>query len=150
MWKETITYTDYFGEERTEDFRFNLSKAECAERQMKYAGGGYGEFLRKIVEGGTDESYGVHVAKLAGVPNIVTKRANQILKSLERKNLINQKVQENKKESNGQFDMFNYKLAEIAQEIDKINLNELTPIEALNTLVKIKEKLRIKNNSLKL
>lgn len=50
MWKETITYTDYFGEERTEDFRFNLSKAECAERQMKFAGGGYGEFLRKIVE----------------------------------------------------------------------------------------------------
>ena len=102
-------------------------------------------FLRKIVEGGTDESYGVHVAKLAGVPNIVTKRANQILKNLERKNLINQKVQENKKDSNGQFDMFNYKIAEIAQEIDKINLNELTPIEALNTLVKIKEKLRIKS-----
>lgn len=50
MWKETITYTDYFGEERTEDFRFNLSKAECAERQMKFAGGGYGEFLRKIVD----------------------------------------------------------------------------------------------------
>lgn len=50
MWKETITYTDYFGEERTEDFRFNLSKAECAERQMKYAGGGYAEFLRKIVD----------------------------------------------------------------------------------------------------
>lgn len=50
MWKETITYTDYFGEERTEDFRFNLSKAECAERQMKYAGGGYGEFLKKIVD----------------------------------------------------------------------------------------------------
>lgn len=50
MWKETITYTDYFGEERTEDFRFNLSKAECAERQMKFAGGGYGEFLRRIVE----------------------------------------------------------------------------------------------------
>lgn len=50
MWKETITYTDYFGEERTEDFRFNLSRAECAERQMKYAGGGYAEFLRKIVD----------------------------------------------------------------------------------------------------
>lgn len=50
MWKETITYTDYYGEERTEDFRFNLSKAECAERQMKYAGGGYAEFLRKIVD----------------------------------------------------------------------------------------------------
>ena len=50
MWKETITYTDYFGEERTEDFRFHLSQAECAERQMKYAGGGYAEFLRKIID----------------------------------------------------------------------------------------------------
>ena len=50
MWKETITYTDYFGEQRTEDFRFHLSQAECAERQMKYAGGGYAEFLRKIID----------------------------------------------------------------------------------------------------
>ena len=100
-------------------------------------------FLRKIVEGGTDESYGVHVAKLAGVPQVVTKRANEILKGLERKNLLNQKVieKENKKVVNGQFDMFNFKLAEIAHEIDKINVNELTPIEALNTLMKIKEKM---------
>ena len=50
MWKETITYTDYFGEQRTEDFRFHLSQAECAERQMKYAGGGYAEFLRRIID----------------------------------------------------------------------------------------------------
>ena len=42
----------------------------------------------------------------------------------------------------GQLDMFNYKLAEIAHELDKVNLNELTPIDALNTLVRIKEKLK--------
>ena len=47
-----------------------------------------------------------------------------------------------KSKQNGQFDMFNYKLAEIAHEVDKINLNELTPIDALNTLVKIKEKMK--------
>ena len=40
--------------------------------------------------------------------------------------------------------MYNYKLAEIAHEIDKINLNELTPIDALNTLVKMKEKMKQK------
>ena len=45
-------------------------------------------FLRKIVEGGTDESYGIHVAKLAGVPAPVVKKANEILKSLERKSSI--------------------------------------------------------------
>ena len=101
-------------------------------------------FLRKIVEGGTDESYGIHVARLAGVPKVVTKRADEILKTLERKSMLNGKKteKENKKVVEGQFDMFNFKLAEIAHEIDKINLNELTPIDALNTLVKIKEKMK--------
>lgn len=101
-------------------------------------------FLRKIVRGGTDESYGIHVAKLAGVPKDVTTRANQILRSIERKNVLNNKKieKEDKKQVEGQFDMFNYKLAEIAEELDKINLNELTPIDALNTLVKIKEKMK--------
>ena len=101
-------------------------------------------FLRKIVRGGTDESYGIHVARLAGVPKDVTTRANQILRSIERKSVLNGKnlEKENKKQVEGQFDMFNYKLAEIAQELDKVNLNELTPIDALNTLVKIKDKMK--------
>ena len=100
-------------------------------------------FLRKIIPGGTDESYGVHVAKLAGVPQIVTKRANEILKSLERKSALGEKQQEkeNKQVASGQLDLYNYKLAEIAHEIDKINVNELTPIDALNAIVKIKEKM---------
>ena len=100
-------------------------------------------FLRKIVPGGTDESYGVHVAKLAGVPQVVTKRANEILRSLERKSVLGEKVQEkeNKQVASGQLDLYNYKLAEIAHEIDKINIDELTPIQALNEIVKIKEKI---------
>ena len=100
-------------------------------------------FLRKIVSGGTDESYGVHVAKLAGVPQTVTKRSNEILRTLERKSILGSKEQEkeNKKVAEGQLDMYNYKLAEIAHEIDKIDLNSLTPIDALNTLVKIKDKM---------
>ncbi len=101
-------------------------------------------FLRKIVRGGTDESYGIHVARLAGVPKVVTQKANEILRSLERKNIMTGKKQEkqDKKQVEGQFDLYNYKLAEIAHEIDKINLNELTPIDALNTLVRIKEKMK--------
>ena len=100
-------------------------------------------FLRKIVDGGTDESYGGHVARLAGVPQIVTKKANEILQSLERRNALNNKVIQNtpKKEAAGQVDMFNYKIAEVAHEIDRIDFNQLTQIDALNTLVKIKEKL---------
>ena len=101
-------------------------------------------FLRKIVKGGTDESYGVHVAKLAGVPKEVTKRANEILRGLERKSILGKKnlEKENKKVATGQLDMYNYKLAELAHEIDKINLNELTPIDALNILVKMKDKIK--------
>ena len=97
-------------------------------------------FLRKIVQGGTDESYGIHVAKLAGVPAPVVKRANEILRSLERKSAFGkQEAKEAKGQTAGQLSMYNYKLAELAHEIDKVNLNELTPIEALNTLVKLKE-----------
>ena len=101
-------------------------------------------FLRKIVEGGTDESYGVHVARLAGVPKDVTKRANEILRSLERKSILKDKKpeKEDKKKVEGQFDLFNYKLAEVAHELDMVNLDELTPIDALNTLVRIKEKMK--------
>ena len=101
-------------------------------------------FLRKIVKGGTDESYGIHVAKLAGVPKEVLKSANTILKKLERKNIAlnvgaEDPVRPNKQIVNGQLDMYNYKLADIAHELDKINVNELTPIDALNILVKLKE-----------
>ena len=100
-------------------------------------------FLRKIIRGGTDESYGIHVARLAGVPKVVTEKANKILKSLERKNILTGQKEEkkDKKQVEGQFDLYNLKLAEIAQELDKVNLNELTPIDALNTLVRIKEKM---------
>ena len=100
-------------------------------------------FLRRIIRGGADESYGVHVAKLAGIPNNVTSRANQILKTLKENNFINKSDKEPKKAyaMQSQFDLFNYKLGEIASEIDKINVNELTPVEALNTLVKLKSKL---------
>ncbi len=101
-------------------------------------------FLRKIIPGGTDESYGIHVAKLAGAPKKMLSRANEILKTLEKKVKIKEQQEEKemKKQVSGQLDMYNYKLADIASELDKININELTPIDALNALVKIKEKLK--------
>lgn len=67
-------------------------------------------------------------------------RANEILRTLERKTTAKNK--EEKKVVTGQLDMYNYKLAEIAHEIDKMNLNELTPMDALNILSKIKEKMK--------
>ena len=101
-------------------------------------------FLRKIVEGGTDESYGIHVAKLAGVPKEVTNRANEILFKLEKKNIINGKAESKseKAENAGQLSMYNYKLAEIASELDGVHLDSITPIEALNILQKMKDKMK--------
>ena len=101
-------------------------------------------FLRKIIPGGTDESYGIHVAKLAGAPKKMISRANEILKTLEKKVRIREKQEEKemKKQVSGQLDMYNYKLADIASELDKIDVNELTPIEALNSIVKIKDRLK--------
>ena len=99
-------------------------------------------FLRKIIEGGTDESYGIHVAKLAGVPKNVVNRANKILRSLEKGGVKIKEEKESKKQVEGQFDLFNLKLADISHELDKININELTPIDALNTLVKLKDMIK--------
>lgn len=69
------------------------------------------------------------------------KNAKDILKSLERKSMLGEKnlEKEEKKASAGQLDMYNYKIAEIAHELDKINVNELTPIDAMNILVRLKE-----------
>ena len=100
-------------------------------------------FLRKIEAGGTDESYGVHVARLAGVPDNVTKRANTILKSIERRNVLtNKKLTESEKqEAQGQISMYNYKLAEISQELDKVDINNITPMDAFEILKKLKSEL---------
>ena len=94
-------------------------------------------FLRKIVAGGTDESYGVHVAKLAGVPRDVTKRANDILRTLERRSALRDDKKQTKSEimeEQGQMSMYNYKLAEVAHQLDLVDLNNMTPMEAMNIL----------------
>ena len=96
-------------------------------------------FLRKIVEGGADESYGIYVAKHAGIPKQVVSRANKILNSLEKGGVKVKESKEDKKQVEGQFDLFNIKLANMATELDKIKVNELTPIDALNIIVKLKE-----------
>ena len=103
-------------------------------------------FLRKIIRGGADESYGVHVAKLAGIPNTVISRANTILNDLKEQNFLyeaknNKGIVKQTVPTFGQMDLYNYRLGEIASELEKINLDELTPINALNILSKMKEKL---------
>lgn len=100
-------------------------------------------FLRKIIPEPADESYGIYVAKLAGVPSSVVNRAKQILKDLE-KDMTLKKAKDNDVKvitDSLQVDMFNYKLAEIGHMLDKIVLDELTAKDALDVLYKLKDKM---------
>ena len=101
-------------------------------------------FLRKIVAGGADESYGIYVAKLAGIKKPVISRAKEILKYLENIDLAKKTIDEKRKKittEEVQVDMFNYKMAEVTGMLEKIDLDELTPKDALEVLYKLKEKL---------
>lgn len=94
-------------------------------------------FLHKIEDGSIDKSYGIHVAKLAKLPDELIKRADEILKIYENK--------EQKKEIYVQEALPLYEVevkSNIEEEIKKINPLEMTPIEAMNFLYKLKEKLR--------
>lgn len=96
-------------------------------------------FLHKIEKGSVDKSYGIHVAKLASLPDSLIKRADQILKiyeTKERKRDI--KIQEELPID----DLINEQKSEIEEEIKKINPLEITPIEAMNVLYQLKEKVK--------
>ena len=102
-------------------------------------------FLRKIVEGGTDESFGIEVAKLAGVPNGVVKRAKEIAVVLEGNELsLNEisnkakKVPERKDENQIVFGNMNE--SEIISKLKSMDVTTLTPIEAMNILFELAKK----------
>lgn len=99
-------------------------------------------FLRKIVRGGTDDSYGIEVAKLAGVPNEVVKRAREILAEIE-SGAVRTVV--TKKEESAAPDLFSTIIAgkdsEVADKLRSTDLNTVTPIEAMNLLFELKRML---------
>ena len=112
-------------------------------------------FLRKIVKGGADKSYGIQVAKLAGVPDIVINRAKEIVAELCDNDII-EKIQSitvgnkteakkttvSKDEDLDQLSLFDtVKDEDIINEIKELNISNLTPIDALNTLDRFKRKL---------
>jgi DNA mismatch repair protein MutS len=104
-------------------------------------------FLHKVVEGPTDKSYGIHVAKLAKLPNNIINRSSEILEELEKnhgKNIIKPQT----------VDLFNYlesiaieekeveKYEGIIEQINEINVMELSPLSALNVLNDIIEEIK--------
>ncbi len=99
-------------------------------------------FLRKIVKGGADDSFGVQVAKLAGVPDAVIERAKVILAELE-ENARREKMAVRQLSFDDAIPMLQAERekevpAEIVKELEKVDVNVLTPIEALNILNKLK------------
>ena len=104
-------------------------------------------FLRKIVRGGADKSFGIHVARLAGVPHPVLVRAHEIQARLEvsdiNQNAIGQNILgEDVKRENEQVDMFDYAKTEIINELQNIDVMALTPMDAINKLFLLREKAR--------
>ncbi len=103
-------------------------------------------FLRKIVRGGADHSYGVQVAKLAGLPPKVIKRAKAILKKLNAADItkkakhIATEAKINAADEPKQVDMFTMNETKIIDEINSINVMNLTPIEALQVLYDLQNK----------
>ena len=103
-------------------------------------------FLRKLQAGGSEHSFGIHVAKMAGMPQWVLKRANEVLKTLENSH-VNEKVADKTKkitQENMQLSFFQLDdpiLESIRDELLGLDINTLTPVEALMKLNEIKRKI---------
>ncbi|MGB0977363.1 MAG: DNA mismatch repair protein MutS [Prolixibacteraceae bacterium] len=108
-------------------------------------------FLRKLERGGSNHSFGIHVAKLAGMPKVVVDRANQILNQLETKTETEKSSEQQPKvkvqpPTNGEgdyqlsfFQLDDPILEQIREQIKNTDINNLTPVEALNKLDEIKK-----------
>lgn len=124
----------------TEDFskikNFNVSVKEVGNKVI---------FMRKLKEGGSEHSFGIHVAQMAGMPNAVVLRASEIMLHLEKDKALNnskEKIKEMPK-NNYQLSLFEMdpKFKEAQEMLEKIDINTISPVEALIKLNEIKKKL---------
>lgn len=105
-------------------------------------------FLRQLVRGGTNKSYGIQVARLAGVPDIVIHTAKQILSGIEQKNNteaplpqpVKQKGKKKKAADVNQLELFANDGQSIKKMLEKIDISSMTPLEAINVLNDLKQK----------
>lgn len=102
-------------------------------------------FLRRIVEGAADQSYGIEVAKLAGVPREIVKRADEILEEIESKHAVTpvaKQVPKAQTDGFGSLPLESFVNDEICDELKKLDINTLTPIEALSKLYEFHKRLK--------
>ncbi|WP_277633233.1 DNA mismatch repair protein MutS [Avrilella dinanensis] len=112
---------------------FNVSVKELKDTVL---------FLRKLVPGGSAHSFGIHVAKMAGMPQLVVSKAEKILKSLEKNN--DSKTHAKVPEEDVQLSFFTLDdplMEEIKEDVMSLDINTLTPVEALMKLNEIRRKL---------
>ena len=100
-------------------------------------------FLRKLERGGSEHSFGIHVAKLAGMPSSIVKRADQVLQQLEesKETEVNGQIHVAKQQDGFQMSFFQLDdpvLCQVRDEILGLDVDNLTPLEALNKLNDIK------------
>jgi DNA mismatch repair protein MutS len=132
-----------------------LTRAYPGARNFNFAVKEWNEdiiFLRKIVEGGADKSYGIHVARLAGIPVEVIDRAREVLGNLEQQSLdiddrpalarstAKPRAGEGRKAESIQLDFFQSINDEIYRELKSLDLDAMTPLEALKRLAELKDK----------
>jgi len=108
-------------------------------------------FLHKVSSGGADHSYGIQVAQMAGLPRYVTSRAKEILQNLESKELTpyevkKEKLKKLKNEDENQINLFEVIDDKLRKEIEDIQINDMTPVEALNKLNELKKKVSEKTS----
>lgn len=106
-------------------------------------------FLRKLAPGGSTHSFGVHVARMAGMPPALVNRANEILTLLESKNHQPETIQQLKKMPTREFQLNIFDglaedLTRIKEILEQTEINTLTPVEALMKLNELKGVLRLK------
>lgn len=109
-------------------------------------------FLHKVNSGRADHSYGIQVAQMAGLPLFVTNRAKEVLDNLESKELTpyeikKERLKKLKQENDNQIGLFEFRDDKLRSEIEDIEINSLTPMEALNKLSEIKRKMKEENSS---
>jgi DNA mismatch repair protein MutS len=121
---------------------YNVSVKELDDRVI---------FLRKLVRGGSEHSFGIHVARMAGMPKSLVSRANEVLEELEKSHIKNQlaKPVADLAEKREGFQMSFFQLddpvlKQIRDEIARVDINNLTPVEALNKLYEIKKMIGLK------
>src|SRR5690606_32161344 len=118
---------------------FNVSVKEVGNRVL---------FLRKLVPGGSEHSFGIHVAKMAGMPSKLVQRANEILKRLEQERTGGEEIKDSLKKVQKQayqlqmFSIDDPVLNKIRDMLNNLDVNSLTPVEALMKLDEIQRLLK--------